>query len=105
MYFKIRDTFDIVRNVVAENLEIDPEAIDLDFRFHYFIDILASHRQKLSQKEDSLDYIELANIYVDLSEAFGVHFFAEFTDCACITIADLVSIIQSKLETFERKYK
>jgi acyl carrier protein len=103
MHFGIRDTFDIVRNIVANNLEVDPEAIDLDFRFHHFIDILANHRQRISGSEDTLDYIELANIYVDLSEAFGVHFFAEFTDCACITIADVVSIIQSKLETFDRK--
>jgi hypothetical protein len=34
-----------------------------------------------------------------LSEAFDLHFFADFTDCACITVADLVEMIQSKLDS------
>jgi hypothetical protein len=93
-----RDTFTIVRQVVAENLEVDPEVIDLDFRFHHFIDMLASHRERQWGNEDFLYYLEAANIYVQLAEAFEIHFFAEFTDCACITIADLVCLIESKLE-------
>jgi acyl carrier protein len=94
-----KDTFDIVRLIVAENLEIDPDAIDLDFRFHHFIDMLAAHRERETGSEYFWDYLEAANIYVQLSEAFEIHFFAEFTDCACITIADLVCLIQSKLDS------
>lgn len=92
------NTFELVRDIIARNLEIDPDAIDLEFKFHYFIDKIAEHRQKQSGSEDLLDYLEAANIYIDLSETFGLHFFADFTDCACITISDLVSLIQSKLD-------
>lgn len=92
--------FEIVRIILARNLEIDPEAIDLNFQFHHFIDLLASHRKKQSGSEELLDYLEAANIYIDLSEAFELHFFAEFTDCACITVADLVDTIESKLDSF-----
>jgi hypothetical protein len=93
------DTFEVVRQIIAENLEIDPEAIDLDFRFHHFLDMLACHREKQNSADYFLYYMEAANIYVQLSEAFEIHFFAEFTDCACITIADLVCLIQSKLDS------
>jgi hypothetical protein len=93
-----QDTFEIVQGIIARNLEIDPDAIDLEFKFHNFIDRMAEHRQKRSGSEDLLDYIEAANIYIDLSETFELHFFADFTDCACITIADLVSLIQAKLD-------
>jgi acyl carrier protein len=93
------DTFEIVKQVIAENLEIDPDAIDLDFRFHHFLDMLASHRERHHGAEYFLYYLEAANIYVQLSEAFGIQFFAEFTDCACITIGDLVCLIQSKLDS------
>jgi hypothetical protein len=93
-----QDTFEIVQGIIARNLEIEPDAIDLEFKFHNFIDRMAEHRQRLSGSEDLLDYIEAANIYIDLSETFDLHFFADFTDCACITIADLVSLIQSKLD-------
>jgi hypothetical protein len=94
-----QDTFEIVIQIVAKNLEIDPDAIDLDFRFHHFIDMLASHRERQTGAEYFLDYLEAANIYLQLSEAFELHFFAEFTDCACITIGDLVCLIQSKLDS------
>ena len=94
-----QDTFEIVQGIIARNLEIDPDAIDLEFKFHNFIDRMAEHRQKRSGSEDLLDYIEAANIYIDLSETFELHFFADFTDCACITIADLVSLIQAKLDS------
>lgn len=93
------NTFEIVRDIMARNLEIDPDAIDLEFKFHHFIDRIADHRQKQSGTEDLLDYLEAANIYIDLSETFELHFFADFTDCACITIADLVDLIQSKLDS------
>jgi acyl carrier protein len=93
------NTFEIVRKIIARNLEIDPDAIDLNFQFHHFIDMLASHRQKHSGAEDLLDYLEAANIYIDLSESFELHFFADFTDSACITVADLVDLIQSKLDS------
>jgi acyl carrier protein len=94
-----QNTFEIIKDIIARNLEIDREAIDLEFKFHHFIDHLAEHRQRLSGSEDLLDYIEAANIYVDLSEAFDLHFFADFTDCDCITVGDLVNLIQSKLDS------
>jgi energy-converting hydrogenase A subunit M len=94
-----QDTFETVRKIVARNLEIDVEAIDAQFQFHNFIDVLANLRRKQSGCEDLLDYIEAANIYVDLSETFQLHFFTDFTDCTCITIADLVNIIQAKLDS------
>jgi hypothetical protein len=94
-----QDTFEIVRKIVARNLEIDVDAIDEQFQFHNFIDVLANRRRQKSGRDDLLDYIEAANIYVDLSETFQLHFFANFTDCSCITIANLVDIIQSKLDS------
>jgi acyl carrier protein len=94
-----QNTFEIIKDIIARNLEIDQEAIDLEFKFHHFIDRMAEHRQKLSGAEDLLDYIEAANIYIDLSEAFDLHFFADFTDCACITVGDLVNLIQLKLDS------
>jgi acyl carrier protein len=94
-----QDTFELVRKIVARNLEIDVDAIDEEFRFHHFIDILADIRRKKTGTEDLLDYIEAANIYVDLSESFQLHFFADFTDCTCITIDDLVDLIESKLDS------
>ncbi len=93
-----QETFEIVRKIVARNLEIDVDAIDEKFQFHNFIDVLANLRRKQSGCEDLLDYIEAANIYVDLSETFQLHFFTEFTACTCITVTDLVNIIQAKLE-------
>ncbi len=89
----------MVRKIVARNLEIDVDAIDEHFQFHNFIDILANLRRKQSGCKDLLDYIEAANIYIDLSETFEVHFFTEFTDCTCTTVADLVNVIQSKLDS------
>jgi hypothetical protein len=94
-----QNIFEIVKLIIARNLEIDPDAIDLDFQFHHFIDRLASHRKHQSGSEDLLDYLEAANIYIDLSEAFELHFFADFTDCTCITVADLVDLIRSKLDS------
>lgn len=91
--------FEIVRIILARNLEIDPEAIELDFQFHHFIDIIANHRQRTSGSDKLLDYLEAANIYIDLSEAFELHFFADFTDSSCITVADLVDVIQAKLDS------
>ncbi|MFM2302724.1 MAG: hypothetical protein RLZZ135_127 [Cyanobacteriota bacterium] len=93
------NTFEIIKDIIARNLEIDRETIDLEFAFHHFIDRIAEHRQKLSGNENLLDYIEAANIYMDLSETFNLHFFADFTDCTCITVGDLVNLIQSKLKT------
>lgn len=93
------NTFEIIKDIIARNLEIDRETIDLEFAFHHFIDRIAEHRQKRSGNESLLDYIEAANIYMDLSETFNLHFFADFTDCTCITVGDLVNLIQSKLKT------
>jgi acyl carrier protein len=92
------DTFEIIKDIIARNLEIDRETIDLEFKFHHFIDRIAEHRQKRSGNENLLDYIEAANIYIDLSETFNLHFFADFTDCTCITVGDLLNLIQSKLK-------
>jgi hypothetical protein len=92
------NTFEIIKDIIARNLEIDRETIDLEFKFHHFIDRIAEHRQKLSGNENLLDYIEAANIYIDLSETFNLHFFADFTDCTCITVGDLLNLIQSKLK-------
>ena len=92
------DIFQIVRVILARNLEIDPDAIDLEFKFHHFIDRLADYRQSQSGSKDLLYYLEAANIYIDLSETFQLDFFADFTDLACITVADLISMIQAKLD-------
>ena len=94
-----KDTFEIVKDIIASNLQIDSDAIDLDFRFHHFIDKIAEHRQKQSPGEDLFDYLEAANIYIELSDTFELNFFADFLDSACITIADLVDIIESKLDS------
>jgi acyl carrier protein len=90
--------FQIVRVILARNLEIDPETIDLDFKFHSFIDRLAAYRQEKSGSKDLLSYIEAANIYIDLSEEFELKFLTDFTGSACVTVADLILLIQSKLE-------
>ncbi len=97
MHRSTLDIFQIVRVIIARNLEIDPDAIDLDFKFHNFIDRLADHRQSQSSSDNLLNYLEAANIYIDLSEAFQLQFFADFTDCGCITIGDLINLIKSKL--------
>ena len=93
------DIFQIVRVIIARNLEIDPDAIDLDFKFHNFIDRLADCRQRQAGSKNLLNYLEAANIYIDLSEAFQLDFFADFTDSACITVADLILLIRSKLDS------
>lgn len=92
------EIFQIVRVILARNLEIDPESIELDFQFNYFIDRLAAHRQERSGSKDLLSYIEAANIYIDLTEAFELQFLADFTSKTCVTVADLILIIKSKLE-------
>jgi hypothetical protein len=92
------DIFEIVRPILAKNLEIDPEAIDLEFKFHNFIDRLADRRQRQSGSKNLLYYLETANIYFDLSEEFELNFLADFTDNACITVADLILLIQSRLD-------
>ena len=92
------DIFEIVRPILARNLEIDPEAIDLEFKFHNFIDRLADRRQRQSGSKNLLYYLEAANIYFDLSEEFELNFLADFTDNACITVADLILLIQSRLD-------
>ena len=91
------DIFEIVRPILARNLEIDPESIDLEFRFHNFIDRLAERRQQQSGSKSLLYYLEAANIYFDLADAFELSFLAEFTDSACVTVADLIILIRSKL--------
>jgi hypothetical protein len=93
------DIFQIVKVIIARNLEIDHEAIDLDFQFHHFIDRLAARRQQQSGSKDLLYYLEAANIYIDLSEAFELKFFADFTDAACITVGDLIVLIQANLDS------
>jgi hypothetical protein len=98
MHRSTLDIFQIVRVILARNLEIDPDAIDLDFKFHNFIDRLAEHRQHQYGSGDLLNYLEAANIYIDLSEAFQLQFFADFTDCACITVCDLINLIKSRLD-------
>ncbi len=92
------DIYQIVRVILARNLEIDPDTIDLEFKFHHFIDRLAEYRQSQSGCKDLLYYLEAANIYIDLSETFQLDFFADFTDLACITVGDLISLIQTKLD-------
>jgi hypothetical protein len=92
------DIFRIVRVILARNLEIDPEAIDLNFKFHNFIDRLADRRQRQSGSKSLLYYLEAANIYIDLSETFELNFLADFTDSTCITVSDLIVLIKSRLE-------
>ena len=92
------DIFQIVKVILARNLEIDPDAIDLDFKFHNFIDRLAEYRQRQSGSKNLLYYLEATNIYFDLSEAFELNFLADFTDSACITVADLILLIRSRLD-------
>jgi hypothetical protein len=92
------DIFQIVKVILARNLEIDPDAIDLEFKFHNFIDRLAEYRQRQSGSKNLLYYLEAANIYFDLSEAFELNFLADFTDSACITVADLIILIRSRLD-------
>jgi len=94
----ILDIFEIVKPILARNLEIDPETIDLEFKFHHFIDRLAAQRQQQSGSKNLLYYLEAANIYFDLAEAFELNFLADFTDRACITVADLVVLIRSRSE-------
>lgn len=98
MRYGTLDIFQIVRIILARNLEIDPDAIDLDFKFHNFIDRLAEYRQRQSGSKNLLYYLEAANIYFDLAEAFELNFLADFTDSACITVADLILLIRSKLD-------
>ena len=98
MRYGTLDIFQIVRIILARNLEIDPDAIDLDFKFHNFIDRLAEYRQRQSGSKNLLYYREAANIYFDLAEAFELNFLADFTDSACITVADLILLIRSKLD-------
>jgi hypothetical protein len=95
--FTYQQIFDIVRINVSANLNIDPDVVDLDFRFQYLIDRMAMRRQSLSGDRSSSDYIEAACIYMDLTERFNIHFFTEYTDKNCITVGDLVSAIAAKL--------
>lgn len=94
----ILDIFEIVKPILAINLEIDPEAIDLEFKFNNFIDRLAAQRQQQSGSKNLLYYLEAANIYFDLADAFDLNFLADFTDSACVTVADLVVLIRSRSE-------
>ena len=98
MRYGTLDIFQIVRIILARNLEIDPDAIDLDFKFHNFIDRLAEYRQRQSGSKNLLYYLEATNIYFDLAEAFELNFLADFTDSACITVADLIILIRSRLD-------
>jgi hypothetical protein len=91
------DIFEIVRPILARNLEIDPDAVDLEFKFHNFIDLLVERRQQQSGSKNLLYYLEAANIYFDLSEAFELNFLTGFTASTCITVADLILLIQSNL--------
>jgi hypothetical protein len=59
---------------------------------------LAAYRQEKLGNQDLFSYLEAANIYIDLSEEFELQFLADFTAPACITVADLILLIQSKLE-------
>ena len=92
------EIFQIVRVILARNLEIDLETIDLEFKFNHFIDRLAVYRQEKSGNRDFLSYLEAANIYIDLSEEFELQFLTDFTAPDCVTVADLILLIQSKLE-------
>jgi hypothetical protein len=98
MQLSTLEIFEIVQVILARNLEIDPEIIDLDFKFHSFIDRLAAHRKARSGATDFFTYLEAANIYIDLVEKFEFQFLTDFTSSACITVADLMLIIKSKLE-------
>lgn len=92
------EIFEIVRVILARNLEIDPDSIELDFQFNHFIDRLAAHRQEKTGARDLFSYLEAANIYIDLTEAFELQFLADFTSKTCVTVADLILIIKSRLE-------
>jgi acyl carrier protein len=92
------DIFSIVRSIIAIDLEIDSELVDRNFRFHHFIDRLATIRQSISNNKTSTDYIEAVNIYIDLSEKFEIELFTEFTSSECVTVGDLVDAIEQKLK-------
>jgi hypothetical protein len=92
------DIFPTIRTVLARNLEIDPDAIDLEFQFHDFIDRIALRREQRQGSKHLLNYLEAANIYIDLAEAFEIEFMADFTSKNCITVADLILLIRSKLD-------
>lgn len=93
------DIFQIVRLILARNLEIDPDAIYLEFQFQTFIDRLAQVRQEKSGSRELLDYLEAVNIYTDLAEAFELNFITDFADSNCVTVADLILTIKSKLDS------
>ncbi|WP_310488835.1 hypothetical protein [Chamaesiphon sp. VAR_69_metabat_338] len=93
------DIFQTVRVIIARNLEIDPDAIYLEFQFQDFIDRLAQTRQQKSGSKDLLDYLEAANIYIDICEEFDLNFLLDFTDKSCKTVADLILLIKSKLDS------
>jgi acyl carrier protein len=93
------DIFQTVRVIIARNLEIDPDAIYLEFQFQDFIDRLAQARQQKSGSKELLDYLEAANIYIDICEEFELNFLLDFTDKSCKTVADLILLIKSKLDS------
>jgi acyl carrier protein len=93
------DIFQTVRVIIARNLEIDPDALYLEFQFQDFIDRLAQARQQKSGSKELLDYLEAANIYIDLCEEFELNFLLDFTGNSCKTVADLILLIKSKLDS------
>jgi acyl carrier protein len=97
VFFTTQEIFKIVRSNISDHLSIDPEVVDFDFRFHYFIDRIAAKRQQFSGQRSSSDYVEAACIYMDLTEHFAIEFFTEYTSTDCRTVGDLVKAIESKL--------
>jgi hypothetical protein len=97
--FTLTEIFNVVRDSIAAHLDIDPEAIDRDFRFHYFVDRMAAARQNISGSKSSSDYVEAAGVYMDLTEYFQVQFFTEYTGRDCLTVGDIVDAIAAKLRS------
>lgn len=71
-------TFDKVQEIIASNLDIDPERIQATSRF----------------KEDlDMDSIELMEVVMACEEEFGVEFPIENAD-SILTVEDAISLIE-----------
>jgi acyl carrier protein len=84
-----------VKEIIADNLHINEDAVYEGFQFNKFIDNLATYRIQKSGNHHLLYYLEAVNIYFDLSEEFKIEFPISLMDKNAMTVQELVQYIQS----------
>jgi hypothetical protein len=90
------DTLERTCTIVARNLNIAVESVDIGFQYNAFLDSLANFRRQTRGSSHPLQHIESANLFFDLQDNFGDCISIDLFLDPKLTVGDLVERLQGE---------